>query len=123
MVHRPDCRLVARDSGGQVIGWTALSPVSKRPAYAGVAEESIYIAPEAQGKGIGKALLSAGIEASEQAGIWTLQTAIFRENTASLALHEKCGFRVVGIRERIAQREGVWRDTVLMERRSRVVGV
>lgn len=121
--HRTNCRLVARDSTGQVIGWTALSPVSKRPAYAGVAEESIYIASEAQGKGIGKKLLRAVIEASEQAGIWMLQTSIFPENKASIALHEACGFRVVGIRERIAQRDGIWRDTVLMERRSQVAGL
>lgn len=123
MAHRPDCRLVARNEAGKVIGWTALSSVSKRPAYAGVAEESIYIAPEAQGRGIGKGLLNAVIEASEQAGIWMLQTSIFPENKASLALHEACGFRVVGIRERIAQRDGVWRDTVLLERRSNAVGI
>lgn len=120
--HRPDCRLVARDDSGQVLGWTALSPISKRAVYSGVCEESIYIAPEARGRGIGKALLTAVIEASEQAGIWTLQTGIFPENKASLAIHEACGFRVLGIRERIGQREGIWRDVVFMERRSKAVG-
>jgi L-amino acid N-acyltransferase YncA len=120
--HRPDCRLVARDTSGQVIGWAALSPISKRAVYAGVCEESIYIAPEARGKGIGKALLAAVIDASEQAGIWTLQTGIFPENKASIALHESCGFRVLGIRERIGQRDGIWRDVVFMERRSKIVG-
>lgn len=119
--HRPDCRLVAR-RGGQVLGWAALSPVSARPVYAGVAEESIYIAGSAQGQGIGKILLAKLVIESEQAGIWTLQTSIFPENTASLALHTACGFREVGRREKIGQMNGVWRDTVFMERRSQIVG-
>lgn len=120
--HRPDCRLVARD-GDRVLGWAALSPVSDRCVYAGVAENSIYIAAAARGQGIGKVLLRALIEASEAAGIWTLQTGIFPENAASLALHRSCGFRIVGIRERIGQLHGVWKDVVFLERRSRVVGI
>jgi L-amino acid N-acyltransferase YncA len=118
--HRPDCRLVARN-GDQVIGWAALSPVSSRCVYGGVAEESIYIAAAARGQGVGKALLNALIAASEHAGIWTLQTGIFPENVSSIGLHKACGFREVGIRERIGQRYSVWRDVVLMERRSKVV--
>lgn len=120
--HRPDCRLVARRDG-QIVGWAALSPVSSRCVYAGVAENSIYIAEAARGRGIGKALLSALIEASERAGIWTLQTGIFPENSASVRLHESCGFRVMGYRERIGQMNGVWRNTLLLERRSQVVGL
>ena len=119
--HRPDCRLVARD-GARVLGWAALSPVSDRCAYAGVAENSIYIAAAARGQGIGKRLLGALVEASEAAGIWTLQTGIFPENAASLALHQACGFRIVGTRERVGQLHGVWKDVVFLERRSRVVG-
>lgn len=121
-VHRPDCRLVVR-AGERVLGWAALSPVSDRCVYAGVAENSIYIAAAARGQGIGKALLRALVEASEAAGIWTLQTGIFPENAASLALHQACGFRIVGIRERIGQLHGVWKDVVFLERRSRVVGI
>lgn len=120
--HRQDCRLVAR-ADGLVVGWAALSPVSVRSVYAGVAEVSIYIAPAWQGQGVGKVLLPALIAASEAAGIWTLQASIFPENQASLALHKAYGFREVGYRERIAQRDGVWRNTVLIERRSRVVGI
>lgn len=120
--HRPDCRLVVR-AGERVLGWAALSPVSDRCVYAGVAENSIYIAAAARGQGIGKALLRALVEASEAAGIWTLQTGIFPENAASLALHQACGFRIVGIRERIGQLHGVWKDVVFLERRSRVVGI
>lgn len=119
--HLKDCRLVARLSG-QVVGWAALSPVSSRCVYAGVAENSIYIGAAVRGQGIGKKLLGALVEASERAGIWTLQTGIFPENKASLHLHELCGFRVLGVREKIGQMDGVWRDVVLMERRSRVVG-
>ena len=120
--HLQSCRLVARREG-RVIGWTALSSVSARFAYRGVVEESIYIAGEARGQGIGKRLLSAVIEAAETEGLWTIQTSIFPENTASIALHQACGFRVVGQRERIARLHGVWRSTVFMERRSQVVGV
>jgi L-amino acid N-acyltransferase YncA/phosphoribosylanthranilate isomerase len=120
--HHADCRLVARD-GDQVLGWAALSPVSSRCVYGGVAENSIYIAAAARGKGIGKALLKALIDASESAGIWMLQTGIFPENIASIRLHKACGFREVGIRERIGQMHGVWRDVVLLERRSEIVGI
>lgn len=120
--HRPDCRLVAR-AGERVVGWAALSPVSARRVYAGVAEVSIYIAASARGQGVGRTLLRRLIEAAEAAGVWTLQGSIFPENAASVALHRACGFRVVGTRERIAQMHGVWRDVLLMERRSDVVGV
>lgn len=119
--HLADPRLVA-DVGGHVVGWAALSPVSGRCVYGGVAEVSVYVAADAQGKGIGKALLQSLAEASERAGIWTLQAGIFRENRASIALHRTCGFREVGYRERIGQLQGVWRDVVLLERRSTVAG-
>ena len=119
--HLPHCRLVAR-ANGQILGWAALSPTSKRVCYAGVAEVSIYIAPTARGQGVGKALLAALIAASEWHGIWTLWSAVFPENLASLRLHFQAGFREVGRRERIAQLHGVWRDIVLLERRSRVAG-
>jgi phosphinothricin acetyltransferase len=122
VAHLKNCRLVARHNG-QVVGWAALSPVSSRCVYAGVAEESIYISESARGQGVGFKLLSALIEESEQAGLWTIQTGIFPENKVSLHLHERCGFRVLGVREKIGQMDGVWRDVVLMERRSRVVGV
>jgi phosphinothricin acetyltransferase len=120
--RRKDCRLVTR-SGGQIVGWAALSPVSARPVYAGVAEASVYVAASAQGRGVGKMLMTALIEASERAGVWTLQGSIFPENAASLALVEGCGFRVVGRREKIGCMNGVWRDTILVERRSGVVGL
>jgi phosphinothricin acetyltransferase len=119
--HRPDCRLVAC-LDGKVIGWAALSPVSSRCVYAGVAEESIYVAASARGRGVGRQLLMALIEESERAGIWTIQTGIFPENLASLVLHRSCGFRELGLRERLGQMNGVWRDVVFMERRSLVVG-
>lgn len=106
-----------------VKGWAALSPVSTRAAYRGVAENSVYIAPEAQGRGLGKLLLQALVLESEANGIWMLQTSIFPENVASIRLHLSCGFREVGRRERIAQLRGLWRSTVFMERRSNVVGV
>lgn len=105
-----------------MLGWAALSPVSARRVYAGVAEVSIYIAEAARGKGIGKGLLSTLIEQSEQNGIWTLQAGIFPENTASIAMHKSCGFREVGRREKIGQLKGVWRDVILFERRSRIIG-
>ena len=119
--HLKECRLVARN-GDQVLAWAALTPVSGRCVYAGVAEVSIYVAEKARGQGIGRALLRVLVEASEQAGLWTLQAGILPENTASVSLHEACGFRVVGVRERLGQLNGAWRDVVLMERRSSVVG-
>lgn len=119
----PTCRLVASD-GGRLLGWTALSPVSGRCVYAGVAEEAVYVASDARGRGVGRALLEAVIAESESRGLWTLQAGIFPENTASRALHERCGFRLVGRHERLGRmRDGRWRDVLLYERRSRVVGV
>jgi len=118
--HLRGHRLVA-DLLGEVVGWAALSPASRRRCYLGVVENSIYVARSARGLGIGRALLEALIAGAEVAGIWTIQTSIFPENRASLALHERCGFRVVGTRERFAKRDGVWRDTVFHERRSGVV--
>jgi phosphinothricin acetyltransferase len=115
-------RFVAR-IGGEVAGWGALSPVSKRRCYAGVAEASVYVAAAHRGKGVGRALLLRLIEESERAGIWTLQAGTFPENEASLKLQAACGFRVIGRRERVGKLNGVWRDTVLTERRSSVVGV
>lgn len=120
--HRPDCRLVARQEA-QVIGWAALSPVSRRAVYRGVAEVSVYVAAAARGRGIGRVLLGALIEASEAAGIWTLQASVFSENEASVALHLSHGFRVVGHRERIGLHHGTWRDTLMLERRSSRVGI
>jgi phosphinothricin acetyltransferase len=119
--HLGQHRLVAL-ADGQVVGWTALSPVSERCVYAGVAEESVYVAADARGRGVGQTLLEQLISGSEDAGIWTIQTGIFRENEASLRLHERVGFRVVGIRERLGQHDGVWRDVVFLERRSSVIG-
>ena len=115
--HLPSARLVKRD-GERVLGWAALSPVSKRQVYRGVAELTVYVAESARGQGIGRALLEALIIESERNGIWTLQASIFPENTASVELHRRCGFREVGRRERIAMLNGVWRDTLLFERRS-----
>jgi phosphinothricin acetyltransferase len=107
---------------GALLGWAALSPVSRRACYAGVAEISVYVGDKARGQGIGRRLLLALIESAEQGGIWTLQAGVFAENVASLRLHQGCGFRVVGCRERIAQLSGRWRDTILLERRSARVG-
>ena len=118
--HLAHSRLVAIDAEG-VMGWAALSPVSARHVYRGVAEVTIYIAERARGRGVGRALMSALVESSEAAGIWTLQSAIFRENQASIRLHLSAGFRVVGERERIGYLAGEWRTTVLMERRSKVI--
>jgi len=114
-------RLVA-EMDGVVIGWAALGPTSKRPVYRGVAEVSVYVAASARGQGAGRVLLSALVAQSETAGIWTLQAGIFPENTASVHLHELCGFRIVGRREKIGQMYGVWRDVLLMERRSNQIG-
>ena len=121
-MHLAAPRLVARAADGTVLGWCALSPVSRRAVYAGVCEESVYVAPSARGRGVGRALLEAMVRESEAAGIWTLQTGIFPENAASLALHDACGFRVLGVRERIGRHHGRWRDVVFMERRSRRAG-
>jgi phosphinothricin acetyltransferase len=121
-IHRPDCRLVARQ-GDCLVGWTALTPVSHRLVYAGVAEDSIYVAAAARGRGVGRRLLNALIDASEEAGIWTLQAGIFPENVASIALHRACGFQIVGQRSRIALHKDVWRDFMLLERRSYRIGV
>jgi phosphinothricin acetyltransferase len=120
--HLRPCRLAAR-SDGRLIGWAALSPVSRRRCYAGVAEVSVYIGSDARGQGVGRALLQALVAESEGHGFWTLQGATFAENAASLRLQASCGFRIVGRRERIGQLNGVWRSTVLTERRSAVVGV
>jgi phosphinothricin acetyltransferase len=119
----PQHRLVAVDPDtGAVLGWAALSPVSDRCAYAGVAENAVYVHPDARGRGIGEALLRALVGSAERAGIWTVQTGVFPENAASLALHGKAGFRVVGLRERLGRHDGLWRDVLLLERRSPVVG-
>lgn len=120
--HLPLGRFVARE-GNKILGWAALSPVSRRQVYAGVAEVSVYIAASARGKGVGKALMAKLIEASEANGFWTLQSSIFPENLASIELHLKHGFRELGRRKRVAKLQGVWRDTVLLERRSQVVGI
>jgi L-amino acid N-acyltransferase YncA len=114
--RRLEGRIVAEQEG-DVVGWAALSSVSSRPCYAGVAENSVYVASAARGRGVGTALMHALVEAAAGAGIWTIQTSVFPENTASLALHERAGFRVVGRRERIAQLDGVWRDTLFLELR------
>ena len=119
--HLPACRLVGLH-GEEVVGWAALSAVSSRQVYRGVAEVSVYIAERARGQGMGAALLDKLIEESERNGIWTLQAGILVENVASIHLHEKAGFRVVGKRERIGCMHGIWRDTILMERRSKVAG-
>jgi L-amino acid N-acyltransferase YncA len=121
--HLRACRLVALAEDGRVAGWAALSPVSARKVYAGVAEVSVYVGAEFRGRGLGRALLEALVRESESEGIWTLQAGIFPENRASVALHESCGFREVGRRERVGKLGGRWRDTVLLERRSRTVGV
>jgi phosphinothricin acetyltransferase len=122
--HLPHSRLVAR-RGQEILGWAALSgsPGSSRCCYSGVAEISYYIAESARGQGVGTALVNAAIESSEKHGIWTLTAGIFPENTASLHLAEKCGFRVYGRRERLGHHHGVWRDVIYAERRSKVVGV
>ncbi|MBT2739961.1 GNAT family N-acetyltransferase [Bacillus sp. ISL-77] len=120
--HVKECRLVALLED-KVLGWAALTPVSGRCVYSGVAEVSIYVSQSNNGKGIGSRLLNSLIEQSEQNGFWTLQSGIFPENVASLKLHSKHGFREVGRRERIGKMDGVWRDTILLERRSNIVGI
>jgi len=121
--HLPYCRLVAVDEQEIVMGWAALTPVSGRCVYAGVAEVSVYIHPHHQGKGVGKNIMEALIQESEKQNLWTLQAGIFPENKASLRLHEQNGFRKIGYREKIGKMKNVWRDTVLLERRSKTVGV
>lgn len=117
----PGMAFKAVTRAGEMLGWAALAPASKRRAYVGVAELSVYVAEEARGQGVGTALLAHLVSASEQAGIWTLQTSIFPENEASIRLHLRAGFRVVGTRQRIARLHGVWRDTLFMERRTNLV--
>jgi len=118
--HLGTCRIVAEENG-KLVGWAALTPVSSRCVYAGVAEVSVYVNPEQSGNGIGLALLEELVGLSEAEGIWTLQAGIFPENIGSLRIHEKAGFRTLGTREKIGKQNGVWRDTVLMERRSSTV--
>ena len=120
--HLEECRLVAK-RGDKIVAWAALSPVSGRCIYAGVAEVSIYVSAKFRGRGIGKQLLQALIEDSEHSGIWTLQAGIFPENKASVSIHESLGFRIVGLREKIGRLDGIWRDVILMERRSKIVGI
>ena len=115
--HLAEHRFVAC-TDNQVVGWTALSPVSDRCVYSGVAENSVYVAAQARGCGVGRLLLETLVRGSEEAGIWTLQTGIFPENAASIRVHQSCGFRVVGHRERLGRLEGRWRDTLFLERRS-----
>jgi L-amino acid N-acyltransferase YncA len=113
-------RLVAEEDG-EVVGWAALAPYSARACYSGVAEESVYVAAQARGKGVGRALLAALVDRSEQAGIWTLQAGVFPENRVSVTLHLGSGFRIVGVLERIGRLNGEWRDVLLLERRSEVI--
>lgn len=107
--------------GGRVVGWVAAHPVSLRPCYRGVVEHSVYVDDACRSRGIGRALLERLVESTEQDGIWTIQTGVFPENEASLALHEKCGFRVVGTQEKLGKLDGIWRDVVVLERRSRAI--
>jgi len=120
--HLQTCRLIAVEND-KLLGWAALTPVSDRCVYAGVAEVSVYIAEAARGKGMGKQLLQALINESEQHNLWTLQAGIFPENISSIKIHEACGFRIIGKRERIGKMNGIWRDTILLERRSNTVGI
>lgn len=120
--HLQHSRLVATEDD-KVLGWAGLTAVSDRCVYAGVAEVSVYVAPEAQGKGIGRQLLQVLISESEQNNCWTLQAGIFPENTSSVKIHEACGFRIIGRRERIGKMGNIWRDTLLLERRSTTVGI
>ncbi|WP_411104904.1 GNAT family N-acetyltransferase [Streptomyces sp. cmx-4-9] len=117
----PGHRFAALDADGSLLGWIAATQVSDRCAYAGVVEHSVYVHPAARGRGIAGRLLAALVESTEAAGIWTIQSGIFPENTASLALHQRAGFRIIGTRERIGRHRGVWRDVVLLERRSPLI--
>lgn len=118
--HLKSCRIVV-ENDRHIIGWAALTPVSSRCVYAGVGEVSVYVDPAHSGKGIGLILLNELVKQSEAEGIWTLQAGIFPENTASLRIHEKAGFRILGIREKIGKQNGIWRDTALLERRSPLI--
>jgi L-amino acid N-acyltransferase YncA len=120
--HLASCRLVAQCTG-EIAGWAALGAVSGRCVYAGVAEVSVYVAQRARGKGVGTALLEALVSESEKQGLWSLQAGIFPENSVSVRLHERAGFRIVGTRERLGAMNGRWRDVLLMERRSTTVGI
>ncbi len=120
--HMKTCRLVAIE-GDQILGWAALSPVSSRCVYGGVGEVSVYISTESRGRGTGKALLNALITESEAAGLWTIQSGIFPENKGSIKLHENTGFRFIGKRERVGKLDGIWKDNLLFERRSQLIGV
>lgn len=117
----PELRLVA-ERDGAIVGWAALSPYSARHCYRGVGDVSVYVGETARGAGVGRLLLEELVERSEQAGYWTLNAGLFPENEASLRLHEACGFRLIGVRERLGELDGVWRDTIWLERRSDVVG-
>jgi len=121
-VHSVKPRLIAIEND-EISGWAAITPVSGRCVYAGVGEVSVYVSAAARGKGVGKKLLQALIEESEKENFWTLQAGIFPENISSLSIHENCGFRVIGTRERIGKMNGTWRDTVLLERRSTTIGL
>lgn len=120
--HLDFCRISIYENN-KMLGWTALTPVSSRCVYAGVAEVSVYIAQKERGKGIGKILLNELITQSEANGIWMLQSGIFSENQSSIKLHEKCGFRMVGYREKIGKKNGIWKDNILMEYRSKNIGI
>ncbi len=120
--HMPSCRFVAVKDA-TLLGWAALSPVSSRCVYGGVAEVSVYVANASRGMGVGRLLMEAVIKESESEGLWTLQSGIFPENGGSIRLHEKMGFRCIGKRERVGKLDGVWKDNVLFERRSKIVGV
>lgn len=120
--HLPTCRLAAYD-GCEMAGWAALTAVSSRCVYAGVAEVSVYVAANCRGKGVGTFLLQQLISKSEEAGYWTLQLGIFTQNKSSILLHKKCGFREVGYREKISNKDGTWLDNIIMERRSKIVGI
>ncbi|MBD3903370.1 GNAT family N-acetyltransferase [Chryseobacterium sp. Ch-15] len=120
--HLNFCRISIYENN-EMLGWTALSPVSSRCVYSGVAEVSVYVATDARGKGVGEILLNELIKQSESNEIWTLQSGIFSENQGSIKLHERCGFRIVGYREKIGKKNGVWKDNILMEYRSKIVGI
>ena len=120
--HIKECRLIAFD-GESIAGWAALSPVSSRCVYGGIGEVSVYIGNNHRGKGLGKQLLLTLIDASEKAGYWTIQSGIFPENKASIIIHEQCGFRLIGCREKVGKLDGVWKDNLIFEKRSTTVGI